>query len=137
MVKPDLIQKRLRKLDEYIHMLEKLRANSRESILNDPFIYGNVERYLQLAIQAVIDVCNHVLADRNINGVFEYRDMIERMGKENLLPEDYAKRIASMAGLRNILVHEYLEIDRDKLYNILQTRLNDFKEFGKHIAKMI
>lgn len=137
MVKPDLIQRRLKKLDEYIRILEKLRVNSKESFLNDPFIYGNVERYLQLAIQAVIDVCNHILADRNINGVVEYRDMIERMGKENFLPEDYAKRIASMAGLRNILVYEYLEIDRDRLYNILQTQLNDFKEFGKHIVKLL
>ena len=48
-----------------------------------------------------------------------------------------AAKIAPMAGLRNILVHDYLDIDREKLYDLLRTHLDDFKEFGRHIAKLL
>jgi uncharacterized protein YutE (UPF0331/DUF86 family) len=34
-----------------------------------------------------------------------------------------------MAGFRNILVHEYLEIDRRRVYRALRTELRDFETF--------
>jgi uncharacterized protein YutE (UPF0331/DUF86 family) len=129
--------RRLSKLNEYVQLLEKLRSHPKQSILNDPFIYGNVERYLQLAIQSIIDVSNHILAERNINGIVDYRDMLQRLGKEGILTPEFAAKIAPMAGLRNILVHDYLEIDRAKLYDILIEHIGDFKEFGKQIRKIL
>ena len=124
-------------MEEYIRLLERLREYPRESLVRDPFVYGNVERYLQLAIQTVIDISNHILAERKIQGITEYRDLLERLGSEGIISNDLAETIAPMAGLRNILVHEYLEINRERLYEILQQRLDDFKDFGKEIAKLL
>ena len=39
-----------------------------------------------------------------------------------------------MVGFRNIIVHEYDEIDLDKVYRILANSLSDFDEFLKKIA---
>jgi len=44
-----------------------------------------------------------------------------------------SKQIQGMAGLRNILVHEYLRVDTGKLHDYLQHRLTDFTEFIAHI----
>jgi uncharacterized protein YutE (UPF0331/DUF86 family) len=60
---PVLIAKRLSKLREYVSLLRILRNHPQEDFINDPFVIGNVERYLQLAIQAVLDICNHIVAD--------------------------------------------------------------------------
>jgi len=132
-----IIQKRLRKLSEYVKLLKLLQKEKKEKFINDPFVYGNVERYLQLAIQSVIDISNHILSEHNINGISDYRDVIEKMGQEKFLPLEFAKHIAPMAGLRNILVHEYIEVEREKLYEILENYINDFNEFGKYITKML
>lgn len=137
MVNKLIIQKRLRKLSEYVKLLKLLQKEKKEKFINDPFVYGNVERYLQLAIQSVIDISNHILSEHNINGISDYRDVIEKMGQEKFLPLEFAKHIAPMAGLRNILVHEYIEVEREKLYEILENYINDFNEFGKYITKML
>ncbi|MFP4661796.1 MAG: HepT-like ribonuclease domain-containing protein [Halanaerobiales bacterium] len=42
-----------------------------------------------------------------------------------------------MTGFRNILVHEYLEIDLDIVYEILQNNLDDLKSILKEYAKLL
>jgi len=38
-----------------------------------------------------------------------------------------------MIGLRNLIIHEYLRIDLDKVYQMIQRNLDDFTEFAEHI----
>lgn len=68
MVRKDLTINRLQKLEEYVRLLERLLEYPKDVFLKDPFVYGNVERYLQLAIQSVIDISNHILAERQVRG---------------------------------------------------------------------
>ena len=42
-----------------------------------------------------------------------------------------------MVGLRNILIHEYVSIDLNKIYEILQNRLDDFRDFIKYINQFM
>ena len=42
-----------------------------------------------------------------------------------------------MAGFRNILVHEYLEIDRHRVYRALRDDLGDFEKFIKAVSKRL
>lgn len=137
MVNKELVKRRLLKLSEYVLLLKRLREYPKDAVISDPFVYGNIERYLQLAIQTVIDISNHILAERRIHGVNEYREALERLGKEEIIPPELSYRIAAMVGLRNILVHEYLDVDRQKLYDILHKNLDDFKEFATHVTKLL
>lgn len=137
MVKNEIIVNRLNKLDEYVQLLERLREHPKNAVVSDPFVYGNVERYLQLAIQTVIDIGNHILAQRRIREINEYRDVLVQLGEEGIIPAGLAAKIAPMAGLRNILVHDYLELDRGKLYDFLQNHLKDFKDLARYIAKSL
>ena len=45
--------------------------------------------------------------------------------------------VAPMAGFRNLLVHEYLEIDRHRVYSILENDLADFERFIKAVGKLL
>ena len=48
-----------------------------------------------------------------------------------------SKRLAPMAGFRNILVHEYLEIDRHRVYRVLREDLGDFELFLKAVSRLL
>jgi len=137
LVNSNVIMVRLNKHAEYLHLLERLRSHPKKEFLTDPFVYGNVERYLQLAIQIIIDIGNHILSERNVTGIVNYQDIIVRLGTEGIIPIELAVKIEPMAGLRNILVHEYIEIDREKLYDFLQYSLKDFKEFVRHVKEIL
>jgi len=51
------------------------------------------------------------------------------LGKHGVIPPSFSERIKGMAGLRNILIHEYLRIDLGKLFEYLKFRPEDFMEF--------
>ena len=59
------------------------------------------------------------------------------MGKHGVIPKDFASKIEGMAGFRNILVHDYLEIDPRKVYQNLLNALKDFDEFARYIVGYI
>jgi uncharacterized protein YutE (UPF0331/DUF86 family) len=134
---PVLIAKRISKLREYVGLLRILGGRSREEFIQDPFVIGNVERYLQLAIQVVLDICNHIVADDRLGPVEEYRDAIRLVGQGGHLEPDLTQRLIPMAGLRNILVHDYLEIDRGRLHSLLRDCLEDFELFATQIARRL
>ena len=100
-------------------------------------MYGNAERYLQLAIQCVLDIGNHILADRKLREPEEYRDIVKTLGDHSLISPDLTERLIPLVGLRNILVHDYLDIDRPRLYDALQAELEDLEEFAKQVAKLL
>ncbi len=56
-------RKRINKLDEYLSILNKLQIYSFEEFLANPERYGSAERFLHLAIEAIIDMANHIIAD--------------------------------------------------------------------------
>ena len=51
------------------------------------------------------------------------------MGELGVIPVDHARRLAPIAGFRNILAHEYLSVDWDRVYDHLQN-LDDLTRFG-------
>ncbi len=54
-----------------------------------------------------------------------------------MLEPRFADGFAGIYGLRNILVHDYLEIDYCKLVKNLNTRLGDFERFAKEVAAFL
>ncbi|MEJ2567858.1 MAG: DUF86 domain-containing protein [candidate division WOR-3 bacterium] len=72
--------------------------------------------------------------ERNINN---YTDIIRQLGETGIIPGEFAKSIEGMAGLRNILVHEYVSVDLDVIADILQRRLDDFEKFISLIRKYL
>jgi uncharacterized protein YutE (UPF0331/DUF86 family) len=61
---------------------------------------------------------------------------IEMLGKIGVLPRELAERLAPIAGFRNILVHEYLEIDWNEVLQNLR-RLGYLYKFMEHIKKWL
>ncbi|HHW43892.1 MAG TPA: DUF86 domain-containing protein, partial [Desulfotomaculum sp.] len=57
------------------------------------------------------------------------------LGREQIIPPQFAEKIKGMAGYRNRLVHGYAEVTPEEMYNVIQKRLDDFEEFCSHIIK--
>jgi uncharacterized protein YutE (UPF0331/DUF86 family) len=87
-----------------------------------------VERMLELLVGAASDLLFHLLAERGITAG-SYRDSFRRAGQQGLLPENLAGRLQQAAGMRNILVHMYEEIDYAILHQSVGAALRDFPRF--------
>ena len=66
----------------------------------------------------------------------DYYQAIERLGENGIVPRDFAEGLAPIAGFRNILVHQYLEVDQEELYQYLQN-LEQLYQFLEHIKEWL
>ena len=138
MVDRYVVTARLTKIREYLALLRRIRDMADERrFVADPLIYGNAERYLQLAIQAVLDVSHHIVADRNLALPADSKSLFDVLAREKIVSRPLAAKLTSMAGFRNVLVHEYLEIDRRRVYRALKTELRDFERFIQAVTRLL
>lgn len=81
----------------------------------------------------MLDIGAHLLAARGESDWDEYKEIFLLLGRHGILPERFAKKTAGMAGLRNLLVHEYRRLNLRKIHKHLQKDLGDFERFVKHV----
>ena len=138
MVDRYVVQARIAKIREYVALLRRIFKQADEArFIKDPLIYGNAERYLQLAIQCVLDISNHTVADLRLKLPGDNAELFELLASNKVIPAALARKLTAMAGFRNILVHEYLEIDRRKVYGTLKNNLGDFENFVRAVSKLL
>ncbi len=137
MVRPEVIRKRLNKLDEYLSILFNLRKYSFDDFVSDPEHYGSTERFLHLAIEAILDMGNHVIADSDLGIVNWYSDIPAILAGKGYIDSHLEKKWLQMIGFRNTLVHDYLEIDRSIVYDVLKNRLEDIEEIKRVFAQFL
>lgn len=137
LVRAEIIRKRLNKLDEYLSILHGLQKYSFEEFIHDPEHYGSAERFLQLGIEAIMDMGNHVIADLALGVVNWYSDIPAILAEKGYINSELKERWTRMIGFRNILVHEYTDIDRRIVYEVLQHRLGDLEELKRVFAQFL
>lgn len=132
----EVIESRLRMLEEAVSVLTPLKSTELDAVRASIEKRYVLEHAVQRALQAVLDIGSHILAEEGV-AVDDYRQIIERLGERKVLPPEFARRIVGMASLRNLLVHQYGEIDHALLLAIVRDRLADFEEFAAAIREYI
>ena len=102
-----------------------------------PEHYGSAERFLHLAIEALIDMGSHIVADLGLGVVNWYSDIPSLLSEKGYISSELKNKWISMIGFRNTLVHDYIEIDRRIVYEVLQKNLEDFIETRKVFAEFL
>lgn len=77
----------------------------------------------------MIDISTHIVVDNNIGNPKTLGEAFDVLNKEKYLNDDETKSYRNMVGLRNILSHEYVNIDKKIIYNILKNNLIVIKKF--------
>ena len=138
MVDRYIVRARIAKIREYVALLRKIYRMTDESrFVQDPLVYGNAERYLQLAIQCILDISNHIVADMKLNLPGDNKELFDLLARNKVVSAALARKLSSMAGFRNVLVHDYLEIDRRRVYSALKNDLGDFEKFIRAVTRLL
>lgn len=137
MVNPELVRRRLRLLEGYLKKLKRLRVQTKMDVfLSDDDLQDIVERNLQLAIEAILDIGQHIIASSAWEPVEEYADVFTLLYQHGVLSDALFSRVRGMAGFRNLLVHEYTTIDHAQVFKLLQDHLVDFEELAHIYQKL-
>ena len=129
----EVIEQHIQNMEEALTELGRYGNISFEEFQRDLSLRWIVEKGLEILIQNLLDIGAHLLASQIKNDWEDYGEVILKMGKHRVIPQAFSDKIKGMAGLRNILIHEYLKIDLDKLFDYLKYRLEDFVLFIQYI----
>jgi len=137
MVNVEVIRRRLNKLDEYLAVLRGIQKYQLQEFLTNPEHYGSAERFLQLAIETTMDIGNHIIADENLGQINWYSDIPTILCERKYISDELHEKWIRMIGFRNILVHDYLEINREIVYRVMQDNLQDLEELKRVFATFL
>jgi uncharacterized protein YutE (UPF0331/DUF86 family) len=123
------IQDKLFKLDKNTNFIDDIIKD--KNIAGDNAQYYALEHLLQISIQIILDIGTHILAENFKENPVDYKGVIESLGKHNVVSADFASEQIEMAKFRNFLVHEYDNIDPNKVINYAKSAPEIFKTFGR------
>lgn len=123
----DLVSKKLSRIEISVQELRTLARP--EEIENDVREERFVERTLQIAVQAAIDVATHIVADERLGEPRTNRELFDLLKRYEWIPLDLALFLQDMAAFRNILVHGYDAVDLTIVQKILAENLDDLLAF--------
>lgn len=136
-LKIEVIKERLQHMKKALDELKSMKKIPERDFLNDISLQWSAERGLQIVCEAVFDIGNHILVGHFDLAPTDYQSIINLLGKNDVISADLYKNFSGLGGFRNILVHDYAEIDSKEILNKLQNRLVDFERFIREIVDWI
>jgi uncharacterized protein YutE (UPF0331/DUF86 family) len=133
-VDPDKLRHHLDYARANVRHLERIRAEGRAAFLGDERTQMAAIRWLQTAIEALLDSGHHVIAREGLGIPRQYADTIALLVEAGILPREDRDTFVSMVRFRNRAVHLYDEIAAEEVWKIVEDHLGDFDRFIGAIA---
>ena len=137
MVRKEVIRKRINKLDEYLSILRVLQEYNYDEFVKSPERYGSAGLVDQLAVASTLDLGNHIIADDRLGIVNWYNDIPKILEQNGVIDAKIREKWIQMIGFRNVLVHQYLDVDRSIVYDVLENYLEDIEMLRKVFARYL
>lgn len=130
-----LIEKRLAVIDTCVSDLRALaRADRLDTDIRERRF---VERTLQVAIQAALDVASHIVSERRLGEPATNRELFTLLERDGWVPSELRARLADMAGFRDVTVHRYDDVDLDVVRDVLKNHLVDLERFTAGVRQKL
>lgn len=95
------------------------------------------ERTLQTMIEICIDVANFIIKEKRLGLPAEEESAFEQLYEAKIISEEMTKTLKNMKKFRNILVHHYVEIKDNLVYQYATQRRSDFLDFKQEILSFL
>lgn len=133
-----IIEERLLKLNKAIKVLKGIRQKYSKTIfLSNDEIQFSAFYGLVMGIEAICDIGAHILSKYYGESYGSYKDIIQGLGKFEIVSHNLAKDSEEMPDFRNVLIHVYTEIDSEEVYTNLQKAPEEFTKFAKYFLKFL
>jgi uncharacterized protein YutE (UPF0331/DUF86 family) len=135
-VDTEVVDARLRELSRRLRRVGARKPASVKALAADEDMQDILTRNLELAIQSCIDIAFH-LCGANGKVPTTAAEAFAELAQLELIERGLAQRLQRAAGFRNVLVHEYTEVDWKIVMRVIRTDTRDLAAFGKAVLKML
>jgi uncharacterized protein YutE (UPF0331/DUF86 family) len=135
-VDTEVVDARLRELSRRLRRVEARKPASIKALAADEDLQDILTRNLELAIQTCIDIAFH-LCGAHGKVPTTAAEAFAELANFELIERSLAKRLQRAVGFRNVLVHEYTQVDWKIVMRVIRTDTRDLAAFGKAVLKLL
>lgn len=117
--KKESIERCIRQIHNYYQLPTEQQFE--EDFLRQDAIAINMQR----ACEQSIDLANYTIKVQKLGLPKESKDSFRLLADKRIIPKDLSERLCKMIGFRNILVHEYQDLDLELMVDVIENHLDD------------
>ena len=130
-----VVQRKLALLDKHLlNLRDEFKDVSLEDFRESWVLQRMAERVLQVMIEICIDVAERIIALKGAGPAATGSEAIEKLAALGVIQS--VEPYVEMVRFRNLIIHQYEEIDPEILYSIVSKKLDDFRRFRDEIDKL-
>jgi len=124
-------------IEEYFYEMEDVVKFGEKEILKDNMKLRALERDFQLIVDEMIDINLHFIRELDLKSPDDFQNTFSILAASNIIPDDFAEKLAPVVGTRNILVHRYEKVDKKLFISQVKNERKDFLEYLKLINQYL
>lgn len=134
-----ILNSKLSNLSTYIKEVEPLlEKDTNELLRQDNYAeLRALEREFQLIVDTMIEINTHIISKLELEPPQDYFNTFMTLGRNEILPPNFATTLAGVVGLRNKVVHKYEVVDLGEFINDLKENSKQFGEYIEYINKFL
>ncbi|MGH9111009.1 MAG: type VII toxin-antitoxin system HepT family RNase toxin [Acidimicrobiales bacterium] len=109
----------LQRITNELGHLEGLAAGDRVALRADQERLAGLKYWFITTLEGVINVAQHVCASEGWGPPKDNGDAVRLLGQHGVIDAELAARVAGAVGFRNLLVHQYVDVDDDRVVAFL------------------
>ncbi len=134
MVKPEVARHKIARAHARLDQAEALVSRPVETFIADLAGRDLASFYLQLAIQEVIDLAAHWVADAGWEPPRDAASTFDILADRGAIDRDLAPRLRAAVGLRNRIAHDYAGVDPARLHAEFAAGVEPLRRFLVAVA---
>ncbi len=129
-----VVHRKFALLDKYLIQLQnQLKDVNLEAFKNDWALQRMTERVLQVMVEVVIDIAERIIANKGVGPAATSAEAIKKLVELQVLKS--AQPYTDMIRFRNLIIHQYEEIDPVIVFNIAKNKLDGFRQFRDEVDR--
>lgn len=108
------------------------RVSDRAALERDLSLHNDVMFSLLMVAQLVIDIAGDLSARRG-DRFEDYTEAVRNLARDARFPADLVRELERVPGFRNVVIHEYVALDLDRVVDALH-RLQPIETFIQIVA---
>ena len=134
----NLLLSKINSIQSDLEKLKGLQNYTFEQIVSDYIKHKALERITEVIINEAVDINQHIIANSNNKDFsFDYKKSFTILGDMKILPSEFAQKISLSVGLRNILVHQYRDLDEKIFFDSIPDCISQYTEYCQYILKYL
>lgn len=129
MIDRNVILYKASRVERHIKRVESKRNITIDQFLENADVQDILLFNLQVAIQTCIDIASHIVSDEDMGVPGSTSEIFYLLQDNGYINKAQTDKIVSAIGFRNLLVHEYGNLDLKRVYNIINNNTDDLREF--------